>query len=144
MSMAADQVILSESDLEKNHYVELGETETLFVYIAPSVTVAADSEEAKAVEEANKRYAALLNLKLGADKFADNESQTLDLLRKGREVQSEAEKAVEFECQATVWDIADAMDAIAEVSQPSPSFSCYIPLSLTLPPLYPDLSSDCS
>ena len=114
--MDSENIVLSESDLNKDHYIELGETETMFVYIAPSITVAFDSDEAKVVEEANKRYSALLTLKLGADKFADNESQTLDLLRKGKEVQSEVAKSVEFQCQASVWDIADAMDAAEGVS----------------------------
>ncbi|GAX75644.1 hypothetical protein CEUSTIGMA_g3088.t1 [Chlamydomonas eustigma] len=78
----------------------------------PGVTVAADSEEAKVVEEANKRYNALLTLKQAADNYTDAETQTLDLLKKNREVQSAVMRTSSTACQATVWDITDTYKAL--------------------------------
>ena len=76
------------------------------------MTVAADSEEAKHVEEANRRYVKLLTAKQAADNYADAETQTLDLLKKTREVQSAALRTSTASCQATVWDITDAYTAL--------------------------------
>jgi len=106
--------VLTERDLEKQVYISLSETETVFMFSMSCVTVAADSEEAKAVEEANKRYANLLMAKQAADKYNDVEVQTLDLLKKNREVQSSVLHVTTTSCQATPWDIADTYRAMEE------------------------------
>ncbi len=48
------------------------------------MTVAADSEEGRVVEEANKRYSHLLAVKAATDKYTDQETQTLELERAER------------------------------------------------------------
>lgn len=83
------------------------ETETIFMYSAPSVTVAMDGDDAAAVEESNARYGTLLAAKQAADNYADAAAQTLNLMTKAREVQSAVLETASAECQATVWDIAD-------------------------------------
>lgn len=100
--------ILTDKDLAKSVSIVLQETQTEFMLEIPSVTVAGDSEEAKVVEEANRRYSKLLAAKISTDRYADSETQTLELLKKSREVQSRVMNTATTECQATRWDIADA------------------------------------
>lgn len=60
------------------------------------------------------RYAALLTVKQAADRFVDAEVQTLDLLKKSREVQSSVYAVADTQCQAATWDIADTYARLEE------------------------------
>lgn len=106
--------LLTERDLDRSAYISLSETETIFILQMPGVTVAIDSEEAKLVEEANKRYANLLQTKQAADKYVDAEAQTLVALQKSREVQSAVLKTMATSVQATAWDISDQFRLLDE------------------------------
>lgn len=81
----------------------------------PGVTVALDTDEAKAVEEANRRYATLLHTKGATDKYVEAEAQTLGALKKSRDVQSSVLASRAVAVQATAWDIADTFRALDEV-----------------------------
>ncbi|KAF5827261.1 WD40-repeat-containing domain protein [Dunaliella salina] len=69
--------ILTDKDLAKSVSIVLQETQTEFMLEIPSITVAGDSEEAKAVEEANRRYSKLLAAKISTDRYADSETQSM-------------------------------------------------------------------
>ncbi|GFH33309.1 WD_REPEATS_REGION domain-containing protein, partial [Haematococcus lacustris] len=58
---------LSVVDLERSHPITLTETGTDFLLVMPCVTIAGDSEEAKVVEAANKRYTQLLAQRAATD-----------------------------------------------------------------------------
>lgn len=67
--------------------------QTSFVHSADScptagICVANGSTEADIVEESNARYSRLLASKVSGDKFTDGEMQTLNPLRKTKEVQT--------------------------------------------------------
>lgn len=79
------------------------------------VTVPMDSEEAKAVEEANRRYSHLLATKAAADRYTDTEAQTLNLMTKNREVQAGVLVTASAGCQADNWDIDDTYRMLDEV-----------------------------
>lgn len=83
--------------------------------LLPGVTVALDTDEAKAVEEANRRYATLLHTKGATDKYVEAEAQTLGALKKSRDVQSAVSASRAVSVQATAWDIADTFRALDEV-----------------------------
>ncbi|GFR43755.1 hypothetical protein Agub_g4867 [Astrephomene gubernaculifera] len=112
----APPVLLSERDLERSVYLTLHETETIFIWQAAGVTVAMDTEEAKAVEEANRRYANLLSTKQATDKYVDAEAQTLVALKKSRDVQSAVMSTRAVAVQATAWDISDTFRALDEAA----------------------------
>lgn len=80
------------------------------------MTVAGDSEAAKVVEAANARYAALLTTKQAADKYTDQETQTLAPLHKAREVQAGILTTTATGCQATIWDLADTYDLLEQAT----------------------------
>ncbi|KAG2499039.1 hypothetical protein HYH03_003224 [Edaphochlamys debaryana] len=109
-------VILTEKDLERSVYLTLHETETIFIWQAAGVTVAMDTDEAKTVEEANRRYANLLHTKQATDKYVDAEAQTLSALKKSRDVQSAVLCCKASAVQATAWDIADTFRALDEAA----------------------------
>lgn len=79
------------------------------------MTVALDSDAALEVVEGNRRYNALLLTKQGADRYSDQEAQTLEAMKKSREVQSSVLVTVSCECQATQWDISDTYAQLDEV-----------------------------
>ncbi|KAG2453598.1 hypothetical protein HYH02_001816 [Chlamydomonas schloesseri] len=108
--------LLTEKDLERSVYLTLHETETIFIWQATGVTVAMDTEEAKQVEEANRRYANLLHTKQATDKYVDAEAQTLVALKKTREAQSAMLVTRASGTQATAWDIADTFRALDEAT----------------------------
>ncbi|EFJ40856.1 hypothetical protein VOLCADRAFT_77807 [Volvox carteri f. nagariensis] len=108
--------LLNERDLERSVYLTLHETETIFIWQAAGVTVAMDTEEAKAVEEANRRYANLLHTKQATDKYVDAEAQTLVALTKSRDVQSAVLVTRNTGMQATAWDISDTFRALDEAA----------------------------
>ncbi|GFH26849.1 WD_REPEATS_REGION domain-containing protein, partial [Haematococcus lacustris] len=78
------------------------------------VTIAGDSEEAKVVEAANKRYTQLLAQRAATDRYTDQEVQTLNPLKKAREVQSSILATSSTGCQAAAWDIADSHTALED------------------------------
>lgn len=76
----------------------------------------ADSEDGKKVAENNAKYAnALAARPANAGNYVNNESQTLELLRKTREVQSWASERKDASCQSSRWDIADCVAGLHEV-----------------------------
>eukprot|EP00798_Chlamydomonas_sp_ICE-L_P023735 gene23735-9291_t len=131
-------VYLTERELDRQVYLTLEETETFFMWSMPGITVPMDSEDAKTVEAANKKYADLLILKQSADKFSNVETQTLDLLTKNREVQSAVVQTASVPCQAAAWDIEDTYrevdDALADAEEAAvagnmPSLGCSVTLA---------------
>ncbi|GIL70976.1 hypothetical protein Vretimale_4066 [Volvox reticuliferus] len=128
-------VLLSERDLERSVYLTLHETETIFIWQAAGVTVAMDTEEAKAVEEANRRYANLLHTKQATDKYVDAEAQTLVALTKSRDVQSAVLVTRSAAVQATAWDISDTFRALDEAAADAEDDPRGVTVSSSLPPI---------
>lgn len=76
----------------------------------------ADSEEGKRVQESNTKYLAALEARpVNAGNYVNNESQTLQSLRKTREVQSWASERKDAICQASKWDMEDSFKAVDKV-----------------------------
>ncbi|KAK9829743.1 hypothetical protein WJX72_007628 [[Myrmecia] bisecta] len=108
--------MLTAADLERSVCVTLRETETMWLLDLPGTTVNMDSEEARAVEQANQRYKELLKVKESSDRYIEAEAQTLNPLLKTKEAQSATTSRAPAEAQATTWDIHDTFHGSADAS----------------------------
>ncbi|GMH39829.1 hypothetical protein BSKO_07733 [Bryopsis sp. KO-2023] len=99
--------MLTERDLEKQVHVTLEETETMWLLDLNGVCVASGTPEAEEVQKGNQAYAKLLESKVSGDKFNDGEMQTINAMRKTREVQTNPFSTTSTASQASRWEIND-------------------------------------
>ena len=88
--------------------VRLSESETILLFDKPNNCISNDHEDAKAVEDRNEKYKALLSLKIQSEKFSEAAAQTLDNAFKDKEVQESSKEAHSCGTQANDWGIFDA------------------------------------
>lgn len=102
----AQQAGLSDAQLDAEVEVQLTESDTVFLFSAPSIVVASETEEGRAVAAANRHYQAAVKAREdGGERPCCVEVQTLNPLQRTREVQSSVAQAVDSGCQASVADI---------------------------------------
>ena len=92
----------------------LRETETIFMLEIPSVCIASDVEEAKAVEVRNEEYRKVLKERATSELFTEKDTQTVNPIVKAKQVQSRTQKTSTFSCQVSNWAIHDSYRAQAK------------------------------
>jgi len=98
---------LSEEDLEKMVEVQLDETDTIWHFDMPGISVLKDSELAEEVKASNDRYHEMLKNRAGNDMYVDRGMQTYNDAPKQKEVQTTFIGKEDFGCMATNWDLYD-------------------------------------
>ncbi|QDZ18330.1 WD repeat domain-containing protein [Chloropicon primus] len=94
--------------------VTLTESETILIFDKPNNCISNDHEDAKAVEERNTKYKALLSLKIQSEKFSEAAAQTLSNGFKDKEVQESAKETHSSGTQVNDWGIFDAQKTSPE------------------------------
>jgi len=98
---------LTPTDLKKKISITLEETDTIWHFDVPGVSVNEHSEEATAVKEANKRYDQLCDNRAGNDMYVQHGIQTFNDALKTKEIQTNSILTKEVGCMATNWDMFD-------------------------------------
>ena len=109
---------LTEEQLDEQVVIELAETGTFWLFDEPGTCVAMDSPLAAPVTAANAEYEALLQRKKDmADLYVERAMQTFNGERKQKEVQTAAGGTADAGSQATVWEIHDANEGVAQARE---------------------------
>jgi dynein intermediate chain 4, axonemal len=99
------------SEAEKNKLVEicLAETPTVNLLTIRGICVMNETDEFTNVTAQNEAYAALLSSKATSDNFSERAAQTFNFDPKNKEVMATPVMTQDIGCDATTWDIYDAM-----------------------------------
>jgi len=108
---------LTEKDLNAEVFITLSETETIWMFERPSVSVSMESADARYVQDDNERYKKTLKDHESSDRFVESEMQTLNLMQKQKEVQSTPLACHTRETQANHWAIHDALQELEDGSE---------------------------
>jgi hypothetical protein len=111
MNAAAAQKIQEELVL-----VQLSESNTEILLSLPSRVLSTEAREAKDVEESNKAYEAIVEAHKNPDGFAARLTQTVNNPSKNQNDMAAPNASQDSGCQATCFDIADAVTG-SQVSQ---------------------------
>ncbi|NXP17447.1 WDR78 protein, partial [Scytalopus superciliaris] len=102
---------LTEEELDQRVDIYLSETDTLWMFDVPSVTMSVEAEDAGRVLERNKIYTDLCKNKPGNERFAERMVQTLAGAAKNKEVQCETISMADKGMMVTAWDLDNSLDA---------------------------------
>ncbi|XP_063156214.1 dynein axonemal intermediate chain 4 [Candoia aspera] len=103
---------LTKHELEKPVDIFLTETETIWLFNMPTVTISTESEEADNVKKRNVAYMELCKNRIGNDRYASRMMQTLNGAPKTKEVQCDKIIMADKEIMATTWDLFDSFNAL--------------------------------
>ena len=101
--------------------VHLSESETQILLALPSRVISTDVREAKEVEERNKAYEAIVEAHKNPDGFCARLTQTVNCPQKSQNDMAAPNPSQETGCQATGFDIADAIEGTQ--SSPTDDFT---------------------
>jgi dynein intermediate chain 4, axonemal len=99
---------IKEEDLDKLIDIDLSETETQTIFFILSTAVSAKAENREEIDKINSGYKTLLKDKLGSDNFKSRPSQTLNFMRKSKDITTDIIKPNNFQCDVTSWMLHDS------------------------------------
>ncbi|XP_025930359.1 WD repeat-containing protein 78, partial [Apteryx rowi] len=103
---------LTKEDLDRRVDIYLTETETIWIFDMPSVTVSVESEDAGKVQERNRIYVDICKNRLGNERFVERMMQTLNGAPKSKEVQCDKIITEDKGMMVTSWDLYDSFNAL--------------------------------